>query len=99
MTETEFKLSLQRALLGNVPSCLRSASGQIKGTVLSVRFITDGILSDRAHDALTSAMAEIAADLYSDWSLEEDFCRLDGPACFRSLSLEIAVYERFEPVP
>ena len=74
------RLSSQRALLGNVPSGLRCASVEYRGTEIVCRFIFDGEPDEVAKAMLGCAAAEIIADYPEPYTISEEYLAIPSPA-------------------
>jgi hypothetical protein len=74
------RLSVQRALLGEVFPQLRAVYVVAEPMAWRVRFYVDGIISDADMDSLTGAGAEIASDLPAGFAYDEKIERLDAPS-------------------
>ena len=90
-----FRLSAQRALLGNVSPALRNVSlsvdeGQRKWRV---QFVFTTAASDYDLDLACSVVTEIMAD-FPDWECSEECQRCDPPA--HAERLEWCIYARSE---
>jgi len=77
--ETHLRLSAQRALLGNVPSSLRSASIEITETTIHFRCQFDKSASENDLEILRCAGTAIIADYPSSYTIEEQFNLLPSP--------------------
>ena len=93
--EQKLKLSAQRALLGNIPTSLRSASFEYKGTEIACRFIFNGTVSPDDKELLSCAATEVIADYSSPYTVSEEYLDASFPAEMEHLSL--LVFLRYEP--
>jgi hypothetical protein len=89
------RLSAQRALWGNVPTTLRAASVEYRGTTVACRFIFDGAPSEDHRELLSCAATEILADHREPYTLDEEY--LDVPYPAEMEHLRYLVYLRYEP--
>jgi hypothetical protein len=94
MVNTEIRLSALRALLGNVPSSLRSFSAEVSGNVVRLRSIFDDTATEEHIELLSIVGAEIIADYPAEYALEEDFWKLSSSAQMEHLS-EL-IFHRYE---
>jgi hypothetical protein len=76
----KLRLSLNRALFGEVFPQLRAALVRADAQSWEIRFYVDGEISDDHRDSLTSAGAEVMADMEPDMKYSEEIIRLDAPA-------------------
>jgi hypothetical protein len=95
-TEAEVELSLVRALLGAIPSCLRSASFQVEGNVIRLRYLFDGPISDDDEEGAQIAGTEVIADFTEPITISEEVLRFDYPEPLHGQTLARRVYERKE---
>jgi len=94
--EAEVQASLVRALLGAIPSCLRSVSFQVEGHVIRLRYLFDGPISDDDEDGARTAGTEVIADFTDPMTIDEEVLRLDYPEPLHGQTLARRVYERKE---
>ena len=83
---TSLRLSAQRALLGNVPACLRSASIQKEGNKILWRCIFDAEATEDDYELASIAGAEIIADFSSPTDIEDQIVKLPSPQKMEHLS-------------
>lgn len=74
------RLSLQRALLGEVPASLRAVVFSIVGNKLDVRFYYDGPINDVDAESASCVEAEVLADYTADDIVGIHLVRLDSPS-------------------
>ena len=94
--EAQVELSLVRALLGAIPACLRSASFQVEGSVIRLRYLFDGPISDDDNEGVLIAGTEVIADFTQPMTIGEEVRRLDYPEPLNGQTLDRRVYERKE---
>lgn len=101
MNDTEIRirllLSVQRALLGAVPSRLRGVTCGWEGTEVKLRYVFDGEIDPDDQESTSCASTEVIADFPDPWTLNEDFVRLDYPSDLRPCAHELWAYIRKEP--
>lgn len=90
-------LSCHRALLGAVFPQLRAVLVRTTDKAWHVRFLVDGEIAEDDHDSLTTAAAEIAADLPTGFEVHDQIERLDAPAPMAFQDWRIA-FLRKEPL-
>lgn len=73
-------LSAQRALWGNVPPTLRSASIEQRGDTIHFRSVFTSDAPNDDIELLSIAGTEVIADFSSPTTIHEEFVRLDPPA-------------------
>jgi hypothetical protein len=73
------RLSAQRALLGNIPANLRSASIEYRGTEIACRFIFYAAPSDDDKELLSCAAAEIISDFPDFYTVSEEYLAIPSP--------------------
>jgi len=93
--EQKLKLSAQRALLGCIPTSLRSASFEYKGTEIACRFIFNGTVSYADKELLSCAATEIIADYSSPYTISEEYLDVSCPGEMEYLTF--LVFLRYEP--
>ncbi|WP_035614921.1 hypothetical protein [Haloferula sp. BvORR071] len=79
ITATGLALSAQRALLGNVPSSLRAVSVEAGKGILRFRAIFNSDPDQGTRDFLSTAAAEMIADLQAPCSLDEHYPVVPAP--------------------
>lgn len=77
--DINIRLSAQRALWGNVPSTLRSASLDMDGSAIAFRCYFDKGASEEDYELLRCAGTEMIADYPSGHTIEEQFILLPWP--------------------
>jgi len=94
----DLRLSLQRALLGEVGPNLRAVTCSWEEDCVKIRAIFDGPISDEDTESIGVAATEVVSDLPSEWngSFEEEIIRVDAPQTFRDHLLDHVVYMRRE---
>jgi hypothetical protein len=88
------KLSAQRALLGNVPKCLRSASLDINDSEIVWKCVFDNDAIDSDFELLSMAGTEIISDFTVGFSIKEIFEVIPYPQKINHLKW--VVYSRYE---
>lgn len=69
----EVRLSAQRALLGAVPTSLRSFSVEVTGNVIHTRSIFDGTETPDHRELLSCVATEIISDFLPPFTIDEEF--------------------------
>lgn len=93
---TRLLLSAQGALLGSIPCSLRKVTVGWKGTVIMMRCIFDGEISDNDRELLNVAATEILADFHSPYTISFECIRVDAPKETSQYFLKNWVYVRYE---
>jgi hypothetical protein len=88
------RLGAQRALLGNVPHSLRSASVEYRGTDIACCFVFDGDPTEDDKDLLNCAATEILADYREPYTISEEYLAI--PAPIKAPCLRYIVFKRHE---
>ncbi|TXK59077.1 hypothetical protein FU658_14120 [Alkalisalibacterium limincola] len=98
-TSTDLRLSLMRALLGEVHPQLRTASieADSPGQVVRVRFVYDGDPLPEVRQSCESAGTECLADFPAPWTIDEQ--HISCPVPERIQNLTYLVYQRCEGWP
>jgi hypothetical protein len=89
------RLSIQRALRGNIPPILRAVSVEYQGNNIMCRFIYDGTPSEDEQEMLCCAATEVIADYVEPHGIEEEHIEVQYPE--KMLHLKYLAYLRFEP--
>jgi hypothetical protein len=89
------RLSLQRALLSNIPSNLRAVSYELTEKLIVVYFYFDGIISDDDFDDAHCVTTEVIADFDETYDLKTEIIQLDYPSPIKQTGRY--VYFRKEP--
>jgi len=71
------RLSIQRALLGEVSGKLRAVIFSVSGLLLSIRFYFDGEIDDDDFESASCVETEVLADYGDDWTVSVKCLRLD----------------------
>ncbi len=71
------RLSIQRAMLGEVTSELRVAAFSVSGLSLDVRFYYDGEISEKDIESVSCVETEILADYPPEHTVTASYIRLD----------------------
>ena len=80
--------SLQRALLGKIPSELRQASAELGANqIVRIRFEYDGEPSEDGRDFCSVATTEVVADFPAPWDLDEQHVANPLPGALNGLSV------------
>lgn len=74
------KLSLQRALLGNVTPNIRAVLAELVDKKISMIFYFDGAISDNDEDLVSVVETEVMADYEESFNIEAIIHRLDYPS-------------------
>ncbi|MEY4590381.1 MAG: hypothetical protein RL497_2457 [Pseudomonadota bacterium] len=73
------RLSIQRALLGQVSPCLRAVVFTIVGRVIDIRFYFDRYIDEADTESVSCAETEILADYDFGDTITAHCIRLDAP--------------------
>lgn len=73
------RLSIQRALLGEVSVLLRAVVFSIKDKNIDIRFYLDGLLNEKDKESVSCVETEIIADYEEDYAIAVSCIRLDFP--------------------
>jgi len=73
------RLSLQRALLGNITSNIRAVAIELRIKNISLFFYFDGELDDEDKELVSVVETEVIADFDEDFAIEAIAVRLDYP--------------------
>lgn len=73
------RLSIQRALLGEVPAHLRAVVFSISGRDIDIRFYFDGQISEADTESASCVETEILADYEAEDTVSVQCIRLDFP--------------------
>lgn len=79
-----FKLSAQRALLGNITNNIRAISALLEGDNITLKFFYDGIISEDDEENASIVETEIIADLDDSSVVHTVVTRLDYPEPIKS---------------
>ncbi len=91
----DLRLSSQRALLGNIPTTLRSASVEYRDTEIACRFVFDGEPSEYDRELLSCAASEIIADYNDPYTISEEYLAVQYPSEMKYLQhIVFARHER-----
>ncbi|WHQ76816.1 hypothetical protein [Pantoea sp. Lij88] len=74
-----FKLSAQRALLGNITNNIRAISALLEGDDITLKFFYDGIISEDDEENASIVETKIIADLDDSSVVHTVVTRLDYP--------------------
>lgn len=74
-----FKLSIQRALLGNITSNMRAIVAEIKDHDIQLFFYFDGEIEEDDEETASRTGAEVVADFDDSFDLDVNVRRLDYP--------------------
>ncbi len=74
------RLSLQRALLGEVSSNLRAVVFSITGLIITVRFYFDGPVSQEDEESASYVETEVLADYEPEYTVTAQCIRSDFPS-------------------
>jgi hypothetical protein len=88
-------LSVQRAMLGEVTPNIRAVTCRIDSTLIILRWIIDGPVSEKLKDNLSIIGTEVVSD-FSSHRISEEFVRRDVPADIKTLYLDDLVHLRKE---
>ena len=89
-------LSLQRALLGEIPPSLRQASIEADPAlhIVRLRFEYDGEPTGKSQESCSNAATEVIADFPAPWQLDEQHVAAPVPLALAPLAL--VAYRRAE---
>jgi hypothetical protein len=73
------RLSLQRALLGEVPPALRAVVFSMKELTIASRFYFDGPISQEDDESVSCVETEVLADYDQEYTIAVRCIRLDFP--------------------
>ena len=73
------RLSLQRALLGQVTPNLRAVAAKWKENIILIRYIIDGEITEEMRDNCYCVGTVVISDFSSPCMIDELFERLDAP--------------------
>ncbi len=96
MTRSEFLLVAQRAILGEITPNVRSVSGALGESLVTVRYILDGEIAEEVRERLACTATEILAATADPWMLDDQFFRVDQPEPLSAHELPLLVYRRHE---
>lgn len=88
------RLSLQRALLGEIPPALRACIFSIYNLNIDIRFYFDGAISEKDEESISCVESEVLADYDPEYVISARCIRLDTPAIINDDG--IWVYSRRE---
>lgn len=96
--QTDFALSAQRALLGQISSEIRAVTGSFEHDHVVLRFIFDGPIDPDTEDRLKVVGTEVLADFPWGYEITQDdeFVRVDSPASLSEHLLRHKLYWRYE---
>ncbi len=89
-------LSLQGALVGNVPSSLRGVTIDWMDKKLTIRFVYSGNISDDDLESLRVVVTEVIADFPEDYIINDEYVRVDEPTSLRFYTLRLWAFKRKE---
>jgi hypothetical protein len=90
-------LSVQRALLGAVPSSLRAVACDWTNDLIVLRFIFDGPIDEQDAESMNAVCTEVMADFPSPTGIKEEMIRADYPIEVSRYALKDWAYMRKEP--
>lgn len=74
-----FKLSMQRALLGNVTSNIRAIIAELKLNDIQLFFYYDGKIQEDDEETASEIGTEVIADFSEECNLDVNLSRIDYP--------------------
>ena len=89
------RLSLQRALLGNVTSNIRAVIAELSGKNINLHFYFEGEVGDDDEELVSVIETEIIADFDEDFTVDTIVQRLDSPQAIKNKN-GLLVYLRKE---
>jgi hypothetical protein len=90
------RLSIQRALLGEVSEELRAVVLSVKGNVVDINFYFDGSINEMDAESVSCVEAEVIADFEVEFVVSARPIRLDFPS--EIIDEGVWVYKRREIV-
>ena len=93
---TALLLSVQRALLGAVPSTLRGVACGWSGSEINLRFVFDGPISSEDEENMRVVATEVVSDFLAPVTIEEQIVRADWPARLEHYALQYWAFLRKE---
>src|SRR5690554_4740534 len=96
MDLTELLLTVQGALIGEVPPNLRALAVRREDEKITLECIFDGPISDDDYDAMASVATEIEADYFPPYWCDVQVVRIDAPERFFESVAGRVVYGRRE---
>ena len=73
------KLSIQRALLGNVPPDLRAVAFSVDDKTLEIRCYFDGPIKEKDQESMSLMETEVMSDYEPDFGVTMRCIRIDHP--------------------
>jgi hypothetical protein len=95
MTDSDLRLSAQRALWGAVPTSLRAFSVEAAGNIVRTRSIFDGTETPCQKELLAVATTEIVSDFHDQFTIEDEV--LNIPLGTLMQHLQHLIFLRHEP--
>jgi hypothetical protein len=89
-------LSVQRALLGAVPSSLRGVACGWNDKQITLRFIFDGPIDPDEEQDMNVVGTEVIADFHAPATIDEQVIRVDSPNSLSGYALQAWAYIRKE---
>ena len=93
-SDIDLRLSGQRALWGQVPANLRTASVEFQGEEVVFQAVFNDVPTDHDKELLTDCAGDILADFPDNFSLKELCLVVPEPA--KAPSLKNLLYQRYE---
>lgn len=90
-----FKLSIQRALLGNVTTNMRAITAGLNEFDISLFFYYDGEINENDEETASEIETEVMADFDDHYNIDVNLIRLDYPEPIKNSS-EFCIYLRKE---
>lgn len=80
------KLSVQRALLGNVTTNMRAIAVELNEFDISLLFYYDGKIKENDEETASEIETEVMADFYDYYNIDVNLIRLDYPKPIKNSS-------------
>ena len=74
-----FRLSIQRALLGNITHNIRAIVAELKHNDIQLFFYYDGKIQEDDEETASEIGTEVIADFSDDYNLDVNISRIDYP--------------------
>ena len=95
-TAVSLRLSLQRALLGEIGPGLRAVTCSSSDDGIVIRAIFDGEAGPEDRESMSEVATEVAADFAENVLVDDEIIRVDMPNSYKDKLLDHLVYARRE---